>query len=98
MKYADKPNKSISLHVSMLGDEIVVSVKDNGKGIAARDLPNIFDRFDRTDSSRNSKEGGSGIGLSIVKKIIEDHGGRVWALSEVGEGTTITFSIRRYLE
>ena len=98
VKYADKPNKRISLHVSMLGDEIVGSVKDNGKGIAARDLPNIFDRFYRTDSSRNSKEGGSGIGLSIVKKIIEDHGGRVWALSEEGEGTTITFSIRRYLE
>ena len=98
VKYTDKPEKRIFLHVSMLGDEVEAAVKDNGKGIAAKDLSNIFDRFYRTDSSRNSKQGGSGIGLSIVKKIIEDHGGRVWASSQEGEGTTVFFSIRRYEE
>ena len=56
----------------------------NGKGIAAKDLPYIFDRFYRTDVSRNSSKGGSGIGLSIVKKIMEDHGGKVWATSRLG--------------
>ena len=60
----------------MMGDFIQVEIEDNGKGIAAKDLPNIFDRFYRTDSSRNSSKGGSGIGLSIVRKIIEDHGGQ----------------------
>ena len=49
-----------------------MELEDNGKGIAAKDLPNIFDRFYRTDASRNSSKGGSGIGLSIVKKIIEE--------------------------
>ena len=60
----------------MMGDFIQVEIEDNGKGIAAKDLPYIFDRFYRTDSSRNSSKGGSGIGLSIVKKIMEDHGGQ----------------------
>ena len=49
-----------------------IRISDNGKGIAQKDIPNIFDRFYRTDASRNSKQGGSGIGLSIVKKIIEE--------------------------
>ena len=61
-------------YTHLVGDFIQVEIEDNGKGIAAKDLPNIFDRFYRTDSSRNSSQGGSGIGLSIVRKIIEDHG------------------------
>ena len=70
-------------------------IEDNGKGIAAKDLPYIFDRFYRTDSSRNSSKGGSGIGLSIVKKIIEDHGGRIWATSKEGIGTEIHFVLTK---
>lgn len=97
-KYTDKPEKRIDLDVSLHGDEVVAAVSDNGKGIAVKDLPNIFDRFYRTDSSRNSRQGGSGIGLSIVKKIVEDHGGRVWAKSTEGEGTTMYFALRRYEE
>ena len=75
-----------------------VEIADNGKGIAREDLPNIFNRFYRADTSRSSSKGGSGIGLSIVKKIIEDHGGRVWARSEPGKGTKIIFSLRKYME
>ena len=75
-----------------------VELEDNGKGIAAKDLPNIFDRFYRTDASRNSSKGGSGIGLSIVKKIIEDHGGKIWATSREGVGTVMYFVIRKYQE
>ena len=77
---------------------IQVEIEDNGKGIAAKDLPNIFDRFYRTDSSRNSAQGGSGIGLSIVRKIVEDHGGRIWATSKEGIGTEIHFVLRKYQE
>ena len=66
--------------------------------IAPKDLPNIFDRFYRTDESRNSAQGGSGIGLSIVRKVIEDHGGYVWATSREGEGTCVHFVIRKYQE
>ena len=96
VKYTDKEEKRIHLRVTQLGEEVQVAVSDNGKGIAAKDLPNVFDRFYRTDSSRNSQEGGSGIGLSIVKKIVEDHGGRVWVSSKEGEGTTMAFALRIY--
>lgn len=98
VKYTDKDEKRISLSVSQVGGEVRTSVTDNGKGIAAKDLANIFDRFYRTDSSRNSSEGGSGIGLSIVKKVVEDHGGRVWATSKEGEGSTFNFALRVYQE
>ena len=81
-----------------VGDFIQVEIEDNGKGIAAKDLPYIFDRFYRTDASRNSATGGSGIGLSIVRKIIEDHGGKIWANSKEGIGTIMYFVIRKYQE
>jgi len=98
VKYMDKPEKNIDICVVDNNDSIQVEIEDNGKGIAAKDLPNIFDRFYRTDASRNSAQGGSGIGLSIVKKIIEDHGGYIWATSTEGEGTTIHFVLRKYME
>ena len=98
VKYMDKEEKKISLYVRDAGDEIEVSITDNGKGIPSKDIGNIFNRFYRADTSRNSGQGGSGIGLSIVKKIMEDHGGRVWAESKEGEGTTMTFSLRKYVE
>ena len=72
IKYLDKKKGIINIRIKDVGDFIQVEIEDNGKGIAAKDLPNIFDRFYRTDSSRNSSQGGSGIGLSIVRKIIED--------------------------
>ncbi len=98
VKYMDKKKGIINIRILDVGDFIQVEIEDNGKGIAARDLPNIFDRFYRTDSSRNSSKGGSGIGLSIVKKIIEDHGGRIWATSKEGIGTEIHFVLRKYQE
>lgn len=99
LKYtdSDKPKK-INLRVKDVGDFIQVEIEDNGKGIAAKDLPNIFDRFYRTDASRNSSKGGSGIGLSIVKKIMEDHGGKVWATSKEHTGTVMYFVLRKYQE
>jgi len=98
VKYMDKPNGKISIEIKDVGDFIQVEIADNGKGIAMRDLPYIFDRLFRADASRNSSKGGSGIGLSIVKKIIEDHGGKIWATSREGEGTTMFFVLRKYQE
>lgn len=98
MKYMDKPKGKINLRVKDVGDFIQVEIEDNGKGIAAKDLPSIFDRFYRTDASRNSSKGGSGIGLSIVKKIIEEHGGKIWATSREDTGTTMYFVLRKYQE
>ena len=98
IKYMEKPRGIIQLRVKDVGDFIQVEIEDNGNGIAAKDLPYIFDRFYRTDVSRNSSKGGSGIGLSIVKKIMEDHGGKVWATSRLGIGTIMYFVLRKYQE
>jgi histidine kinase len=74
------------------GDEMLVSVKDNGLGIPAESLPHIFDRFYRVDKSRSrAAGGGSGIGLTIAKALIEAHGGRIWVES-AGEGQGSNFS------
>lgn len=98
VKYMDKERKYVQLRVMDVGDFIQVELEDNGKGIPNQELVSIFDRFYRTDLSRNSAQGGSGIGLSIVKKIVEDHGGRIWATSKVGEGTVMHFVVRKYQE
>ena len=98
VKYMDKEEKKISMTVRDTGEEVEIAISDNGKGIASKDLGNIFDRFYRTDSSRNSAQGGSGIGLSIVRKVMEDHSGRVFATSKEGEGTTMTLCFRKYEE
>jgi two-component system OmpR family sensor kinase/two-component system sensor histidine kinase BaeS len=72
---------------------ITFSVSDTGKGIASADLPHIFDRFWRADRARTRSSGGAGLGLAITRRIIEAHGGRIWAASELGKGTTITFVV-----
>ena len=97
-KYFDKQKGLINIRIKDVGDFIQVEIEDNGRGIASRDLPYIFDRFYRADASRNSATGGSGIGLSIVKKIVEDHGGKIWATSKESIGTVMYFVIRKYQE
>ena len=78
---------------------LVIDKRPNIAGnVYTEDMEKIFDRFYRTDASRNSTRGGSGIGLSIVKKILEDHGGKVWATSKEGVGTTMYFVLRKYQE
>ena len=98
IKYMDKPKGIINIRILDEVDSVRVEIEDNGKGISTKDLGKIFERFYRTDASRNSSTGGSGIGLSIVKKIIEDHGGYIWATSKDGEGTCLHFVIRKYRE
>lgn len=93
IKYMDKETKIIDIRLEEDEKFVTVSIEDNGKGVGSDDLDKIFDRCYRTDASRNSKQGGTGLGLAISKKIVEDHGGKIWAKSSEGVGTTISFSL-----
>lgn len=73
--------------------EVVVSVSDHGPGIAAGDLPYVFERFYRADHSRTRETGGTGLGLSIARGLVEAQGGRIWAESDPGLGATILFTL-----
>ncbi|WP_239616199.1 sensor histidine kinase [Cohnella mopanensis] len=96
VKYMDKPLKEIRITLSVLShDEILVELSDNGPGIEAEAVPYIFERFYRAEQSRSLQTGGSGLGLSIVKQIIHEHGGSIWATSREGEGTTLSFTLKR---
>ncbi len=95
VKYRRKEGAAISIHVADMKNLVRVDMEDNGKGIPAADLEKIFERFYRTDASRNSAQGGSGIGLSISKKIVEEHGGEIWATGEEGKGLAIHFTLRK---
>jgi two-component system OmpR family sensor kinase/two-component system sensor histidine kinase BaeS len=74
-------------------DRVVIRVRDTGSGIPPEDLPHIFDRFYRADRSRTRTTGGSGLGLTVSKRIIEMHGGQIWAQSWLGAGSTFAFSL-----
>lgn len=75
------------------GDWMLVTVEDSGSGIPARDLPRIFERFYKVDRARTRNAGGTGLGLAIAKHLIEGHGGRIWAVSEEGAGSTFYFAL-----
>ena len=74
-------------------DKIAISVTDNGEGISKEDLPNIFERFYRVDKSRTRSTGGSGLGLTIAKRFVEAHGGKISVKSEPGKGSMFTFTL-----
>jgi two-component system, OmpR family, phosphate regulon sensor histidine kinase PhoR len=88
VKYSSDKGE-IRLQAARRGEEIVLSVSDDGIGITEEDLPRIFERFYRADKARSRELGGTGLGLSIVKHIAQLHGGRVEADSEIGRGTTV---------
>ncbi|PLS85956.1 MAG: two-component sensor histidine kinase, partial [Actinobacteria bacterium] len=81
----------VRLEPSVQRDEVRVAVQDTGSGIPEEHLHNVFERFYRADRARTRTEGGSGIGLAVVKQLVEAHGGRVWAESRPGEGATFGF-------
>jgi signal transduction histidine kinase len=76
-------------------DRVVVDVCDTGEGIPPDDLPHIFERFYRGEKSRSRATGGAGLGLAITKGIVEAHGGQLWVQSEVGKGSTFSFTLSR---
>jgi signal transduction histidine kinase len=82
VKYMDKDQKTILMKVRDAGDEVETSIHDNGKGIAAKDIGNIFDRFYRADADRSRKKGGYGIGLSAAKAIASANQGSIHAAYE----------------
>ncbi|KAB2475421.1 HAMP domain-containing sensor histidine kinase [Bacillus cereus] len=98
VKYMDKEEKKITVTVSSDNNKVIVKVIDNGSGIESDTLPYIFERFYRAEQSRNSSTGGSGLGLAIAKQIVEEHGGEIWAESELGKGTSIFFSLEKVEE
>ena len=76
-------------------DKIIVRVKDNGEGIEDKHLPRLFERFYRIDKNRSRKKGGSGLGLSIVKHIIEAHQEQIFVESKIGQGTEFSFTLKK---
>jgi signal transduction histidine kinase len=84
---------SINVAATELDGWVEISVADTGEGIPAADLPNIFERFYRVDKSRARVTGGSGLGLTIAKRLIEAHGGRITVESKLGRGTCFSFTI-----
>lgn len=91
-RYVDEEGV-IAIRVNVDKQKLKVSVTDNGAGIAQEDLPFVFDQFYRTEKSRSRHFGGAGLGLAICKKIIDKHGGKIWAESEWGKGTSFYFTI-----
>ncbi|WP_017415464.1 HAMP domain-containing sensor histidine kinase [Clostridium tunisiense] len=94
IKYKKDEKLKVDIILSESKDYITVEIKDNGKGIPEESLSYIFERFYRSDVSRGTTVGGTGLGLAIAKKIIEEHKGKIWAESELGEGTSIFFSLK----
>jgi histidine kinase len=88
------PQGRVTLTARQINKDIQVSIRDTGLGIPAEHLPHLFTRFYRVDKSRSRAGGGSGVGLTIAKHLIEAHGGRIWAESEgTGKGSTFTFTL-----
>lgn len=83
----------ITVTASRRNGAIDVAVADTGPGIEAEHLPRLFDRFYRVDEARSRDDGGTGIGLAIARSVVEAHGGRIWAESEPGGGSTFTFEL-----
>ncbi len=83
----------VTVRVTPTEDEVVVAVEDHGPGIPRAALPRVFERFYKVDRARTRATGGTGLGLSIARHIVEAHGGRIWAESEEGVGSTFSFAI-----
>ena len=83
----------VTVSASRHSGSVDVAVADTGPGISPEDLPRVFERFFRVDASRSRDDGGTGIGLAIARSVVEAHGGRIWAESERGKGSTFTFEL-----
>jgi two-component system phosphate regulon sensor histidine kinase PhoR len=92
LKYA-KSGKRILVGARLHQNEVEFTVEDSGPGIASEHLYRIFERFYRVDKARSRDSGGTGLGLAIVKHIVQAHGGRIWAESELGAGAQFHFTL-----
>lgn len=89
----NRPGGSVSVTAQEQGNRVAIHIQDTGTGIAAVDLPRVFERLYRVDKSRSRKIEGSGLGLAIVKHLVQAHGGDVSAASEIGRGSRFTFTL-----
>jgi signal transduction histidine kinase len=87
------PGGKIAVAAHANDEWVEVKVQDTGTGIAAEDLPYVFERFYRADKSRSRATGGAGLGLAIARQLVEAHGGWIEVESEVGQGTQFTFTL-----
>ena len=83
----------VSVSATRDGDEVIVTVSDDGEGIDPEDIPFVFDRFYRGDKSRSRTTGGTGLGLTIAKGLVVAHAGEISVVSEPGKGTAFTFTL-----
>jgi len=84
---------AITITAREAGNQVEIAVVDKGEGIPPEDLPHIFERFYRVDRSRTRRTGGSGLGLTIAKRLVEAHGGKIEVQSKLGEGSRFTFTV-----
>jgi len=95
IKYGhEKGTTEISIE-NLIKNRVIVRVTDNGEGISEVNIPRLFERFYRVDKSGSRKEGGSGLGLSIVKHIIEAHDEKIYVESELGVGSEFSFTLEK---
>lgn len=94
IKYTKKGGKA-TINFTQQDDQIITSVRDNGRGIPEEDINRIFERFYRVDKSRSKEKGGTGLGLAIVKHIMEGHGSKVIVESEYKKGSTFSFALKK---
>jgi two-component system phosphate regulon sensor histidine kinase PhoR len=92
IKYSE-PGSAVQVEAQRAGTEVMVTVRDQGCGIAPEHLPRIFERFYRVDAARSRKEGGTGLGLAIVKHIAQAHGGKVRVESAPGKGSLFSLHL-----
>ncbi len=96
IKY-NREGGEIKVSAQLKDQGVEVSIQDSGIGIPSEDLPRLFERFYRVDKGRSKELGGTGLGLAIVKHLVQAHGGRIWAKSQLGEGSTFFFTLPRSL-
>lgn len=95
IKYGNRKGTTEVSIENLIKNKVIVRVTDNGEGIEKENIPRLFERFFRVDKSRSRKEGGSGLGLSIVKHIIEAHNEKIYVESELGVGSEFSFTLEK---
>src|SRR5262249_21743130 len=84
---------TVWLRAERQGEPLLVEVEDQGRGIPADKLESIFERFQQVDASDSREKGGTGLGLAICRSIVHQHGGRIWAESTLGAGSTFSLTL-----